>query len=346
MERRPLVEAIVLAAVAGEHVLVVGPPGTGKSEAARRVARVLGGSYFEYLLSRFSEPSELFGPVDLRALQEGRLETVVEGMLPEADVAFLDEVFSGSTAILNALLTLLNERVFRRGTTRLACPLKVCIGATNALPRDEALAAFADRFLVRVFVEPVADSLLEALLEGGGGEPPRLDARLPLGELSAAAAAVDLAPVRPLLAQALRALRGAGIDMSDRRAVRSQRLLAAAAALEGRKQAGPADLWALLLAIPEAEGQRAARELLTAELARADSASLAALAEDLSSGPLTRARRLGAQAESLLAASMPADRSWRLRVQGVLRDIDAAFGPGGAPPELGAMRSRLVTALA
>ena len=95
VERRTLVEAIVLAAVAGEHVLVVGPPGTAKSEAARRVARGLGGRYFEYLLGKFSEPSELFGPVDLRKLKEGVLETATEGMLPEAEIAFLDEVFAG-----------------------------------------------------------------------------------------------------------------------------------------------------------------------------------------------------------------------------------------------------------
>jgi MoxR-like ATPase len=167
VERRTLVEAILLAAVAREHALVIGPPGTAKSEAARRVAKGLGGRYFEYLLGRFSEPSELFGPTDLRKLKEGVLETATEGMLPEAEIAFLDEVFAGSTAILNSLLTLLNERVFRRGNTRLACPLRVCIGASNALPEDESLAAFADRFLVRCFLEPVSDALLEDLLAGG-----------------------------------------------------------------------------------------------------------------------------------------------------------------------------------
>jgi MoxR-like ATPase len=145
--REPLAELIVLAAVAQEHLLVVGPPGTGKSAVVRRVAQALGGRYFEYLLGRFTEPTELFGPVDLRKLREGTVETDVTGMLPEADVAFLDEVFLGSTAILNTLLGVLNERRFRRGHTQLDCPLRVCVGAANALPEDEALAAFADRFL-------------------------------------------------------------------------------------------------------------------------------------------------------------------------------------------------------
>ncbi|MFP2900849.1 AAA family ATPase, partial [Corallococcus sp. 4LFB] len=176
VEREAMVELVALSAVAGEHLLVVGPPGTAKSEAVRRTARGLGGSYFEYLLGRFTEPSEIFGPVDLRKLREGRVETETAGMLPEAEVAFLDEVFLGSTAILNTLLGLLNERTFRRGHTRIQCPLRVCVGASNALPEDDALAAFADRFLARIFVEPVPDPRLEELLEGGasrvGGRGP------------------------------------------------------------------------------------------------------------------------------------------------------------------------------
>src|SRR5204863_3653108 len=109
VEREAVVQLVGLCAVAGEHLLVIGPPGTAKSEAVRRVAKALGGKYFEYLLGRFTEPSEVFGPVDLRRLKEGVVETQTEGMLPEADIAFLDEVFLGSTAILNTLLGILNE---------------------------------------------------------------------------------------------------------------------------------------------------------------------------------------------------------------------------------------------
>src|SRR5262245_62135010 len=167
VEREALVELIALSAVAGEHLLVIGPPGTAKSEAVRRVARALGGKYFEYLLGRFTEPSEIFGPVDLRKLKEGIVETEISGMLPEAEIAFLDEVFLGSTAILNTLLGLFNERSFRRGHTRITVPLRVCVGATNALPEDESLAAFADRFLARIFLEPLPDPELEDLLAGG-----------------------------------------------------------------------------------------------------------------------------------------------------------------------------------
>src|SRR5882672_1376724 len=167
VDREPLVELVALSAVAREHLLVIGPPGTAKSVAVRRIAQATGGRYFDYLLGRFTEPNEIFGPVDLRKLREGTVETDVSGMLPEAEIAFLDEDFQGSTAILNTLLGVLNERTFRRGHTIVRCPLRVCAGASNALPVDDALAAFADRFLLRVFVQPVSDAQLEELLEGG-----------------------------------------------------------------------------------------------------------------------------------------------------------------------------------
>lgn len=341
VERRTVVEAIVLAAVAQEHVLLIGPPGTAKSEAARRVARGLGGRYFEYLLGKFSEPSELFGPTDLRKLKEGILETATEGMLPEAEVAFLDEVFAGSTAILNTLLGLLNERTFRRGGTQIACPLRVCIGASNTLPEGESLAAFADRFLVRCFVAPVSDSMLEDLLAGGrerveiqAGEMSELD------RLIALAKQVDLSQIQPLLAQALRRLRQENVALSDRRAVRSQNLIAAAAAISGRERAAKADLWPLVLAVPTEAQQAVARECLKSLLEGSDNDALHHLAEEVSAGPLVRARRLTeAGAEALRGPVDP------LRVEGVLRDIDAGFASELLPWDLAEMRIRLKAAL-
>ena len=341
VERRTVVEAIVLAAVAREHVLLIGPPGTAKSEAARRVAPGLGGRYFEYLVGKFSEPSELFGPTDLRKLKEGVLETATEGMLPEAEVAFLDEVFAGSTAILNSLLTLLNERTFRRGGTRIACPLRVCIGAANSLPEQDSLAAFADRFLVRSFVAPVSDSMLEELLSRGReqvkiqpGEMGQLD------RLIEAARRVDLSQVQPLLAEALRRLRRENVALSDRRAVRSQNLIAAAAAISGRERASRADLWPLVLAVPTEAEQAVARQALESLLDTSDSDALHHLAEAVSSGPSVRARRLSEEANQVL--NLPFDR---LRIEGVLRDIDASFAADSLPSDLGEMRVRLKAAL-
>ncbi|XVN18007.1 AAA family ATPase [Pseudomonas corrugata] len=248
--REQLAELIVLAAVAQEHILVVGPPGTAKSAVVRRVAQSMGGRYFEYLLGRFTEPSELFGTVDLKKLREGTVETDISGMLPEADIVFLDEVFLGSTAILNTLLGVLNERRFRRGHTQVQCPLRVCVAAANGLPDDESLAAFGDRFLLHLFVDAVPDNQLEAMLAGGWQSEqrpvPQLLGLTQLDTLGHALKDVDLSLVRPALAQAIRRLREAGIQLSDRRIVKSQRLIAAAALLRGHLQASEADLWPLL----------------------------------------------------------------------------------------------------
>ena len=305
VEREHVVELTALAAVAREHLLVLGPPGTAKSDAVRRASKALGGRHFEYLLGRFTEPSELFGPVDLKKLSEGSVQTRTDGMLPEAEVVFLDEVFLGSTAILNTLLGILNERVFRRGGTIVRCPLKVCVGAANALPEEPSLMAFADRFLLSTFVDPVPDPLLEELLERGASpeplseEPSALEAD-PVETLANAARAASMEAIRPDLALAIRSLRGAGVQLSDRRVVRTQRLIAAAAVLAGRGAPTRADLWPLVYAVGSIEGQALARDLLAELLAESESPSLPAAAEDASRGPLVRAARLREAAEGLL----------------------------------------------
>ncbi len=349
VDREVLVELVALAAVAGEHLLIIGPPGTAKSEAVRRIARRLGGTYFEYLLGRFTEPSEIFGPVSLTKLREGIVETETSGMLPEAEVAFLDEVFLGSTAILNTLLGILNERTFRRGHTRMTCPLRVCVGASNRLPEDEQLAAFADRFLLRSFVSPVGDSRIEELLEGawtlGASEPstPPAASIDQIDVLARAARACDMSGVRSVLAHALRTLRSAGVELSDRRAARLQRLIAAAAVLAGRTTPSEADLWPIVFAVPTEGMQRVARDALRDLLARAENAALPAAAAEGSLGPLARAARIVAEGTALLQRGDNGDemRFW-LELEAVAREIDAGFAPEALPPNLASLREQLV----
>jgi MoxR-like ATPase len=354
IERDALIEMIALAAVAGEHLLVIGSPGTAKSEAVRRVARATGGNYFEYLLGRFTEPSEIFGTVDLRKLKEGTVETDTMGMLPEAEIAFLDEVFQGSTAILNTLLGVLNERVFRRGHTRMSCPLRLCVGASNALPEDESLAAFADRFLVRAFVDPIADPLLEELLEGGWAlqqqEVTRIASIRDIDTLSQFARNAEMSRVRPVLAHAVRILRGAGITLSDRRVVKAQKLIAAAAVLAGRTKPDESDLWTLVYAVPTREQQSLARDSLRELLERTQNATLPAAAEEASLGRLARASRIIAAGQTLLALSSEnhneeARQIWKLKLEGIAREIDAGFAVEQMPEELANLRARIVTTL-
>jgi MoxR-like ATPase len=350
VDREALVELVVLAAVAQEHLLVIGPPGTAKSEAVRRAAQTLGGSYFEYLLGRFTEPNEIFGPVDLRRLREGVVETATAGMLPEADVAFLDEVFQGSTAILNTLLGLLNERMFRRGSTAMRVPLRLCVGAANHTPSDESLAAFSDRFLIRVFVEPVSDPLLEELLTSGWSLSSLEQPAATLADLDALALASrssDLEGVRPVLAHALRQLRMAGVALSDRRAVKAQRVVAAAGTLAGRTRPTAADLWPLIYVVPTGEQQSLARDILRELLAHSDNPTLPIAVEQASAGPAARARRLQEAAQRLLSTEPSEDdlAHWRLQLEGVAREIDAGFAAEKMPAELNEERQRIVAAL-
>jgi MoxR-like ATPase len=352
IERETLVELVALAAVAEEHVLIIGAPGTAKSEAVRRIAKGTGGNYFEYLLGRFTEPSEIFGPVDLRKLKEGIVETETSGMLPEAEIAFLDEIFLGSTAILNTLLGILNERIFRRGHTRMKCPLRVCVGASNALPTDESLAAFADRFLVRLFVEPIADPLLESLLEGGWDLAKKDFSHAAkiedIDNLSQIVSTIDLNKVRPQIAQAVRIMRSSGINISDRRAVKMQRLIASAAILDGRIIAQPSDLWTLIYAVPTHEQQSLARDSLHELLSETENKTLPFAAEDASLGALARATRLVNIANETLR-NRPLENknqaAWKLKIEGIAREIDAGFNAETMPPDLAEVRAKVVEIL-
>src|SRR5438874_9321753 len=163
IERDQEMDLVLTALLAREHVLLVGPPGCAKSLLLEAVMRWLGGRTFNCLLTRFTTPEELFGPVSVAGLKEDRYRRVTAGKLPEADGAFLDEVFKGSSAILNTLLRLLNERVFDPGDgAPLRCPLRPCGAASNDWPgppdHGAELQAVFDRFLLRKAVRPIASA--------------------------------------------------------------------------------------------------------------------------------------------------------------------------------------------
>ncbi len=161
VERESVIRLALLAVLAGENVILVGPPGTGKSLIARRIAASLDGGeggHFEYLLTKFSTPEEIFGPLSISELKADRFRRNTAGYLPSVKLAFLDEVFKASSSILNSLLTILNERRYHNGTEAMEVPLRALIGASNELPvgQDE-LNALYDRFLLRGFVDYVSD---------------------------------------------------------------------------------------------------------------------------------------------------------------------------------------------
>src|SRR5256885_13960996 len=118
-----VIRLLLIAVLAGEHAVLIGPPGTAKSALLRTFARMMQASYFEYLLTRFTEPNELFGPVDIAAFREGKYTRRIEGMLPTAEIVFLDEIFKSNSAILNSLLHVINERKFQNGPEVVQVPL-------------------------------------------------------------------------------------------------------------------------------------------------------------------------------------------------------------------------------
>jgi MoxR-like ATPase len=245
-----IIDLMGVALVAGENLFLLGPPGTAKSALVYELGRRLHGKTFEYLLTRFTEPNELFGPFDIRKLREGELVTNTEGMLPEASLVFLDELLNANSAILNSLLMVLNERVFRRGRETRALPVIVVFAASNRLPEDDALGALFDRFLLRVVCDNVGSDRLAEVLRAGWDLERRDGQQTPMDlqdvrKLNRAVACVDLAQVRPKLAELVVRLRHAGIEVSDRRAVKLQRLIAASALLCGRRDAMVSDLWVL-----------------------------------------------------------------------------------------------------
>ncbi len=230
---------------------------TAKSALVRRAAELLNAKFFKYLLTRYTEPSELFGPLDIRALEEGRYVRLTAGKLPDAQIAFLDEIFKANSAILNALNTLLQERILYDGFTELRVDLWTLFGASNEVPEDPEIQSVYDRFLLRHFVRPVQEDMWRNLLRASWelekqsslslkrDDGSRLISIDEIKKINEKLFEVDLSGVEGKLLRLFAALESRGIHLTDRRKGKSLKIVAANAVLSGRMHAVEEDLLAI-----------------------------------------------------------------------------------------------------
>ena len=260
LDKSEIVRMLLVTLVAGEHMLIVGPPGTAKSALVRHLSRLVDARYFEYLLTRFSEPNEIFGPVDIKAFREGTFVRRVEAMLPDAEIVFLDEIFKSNSAILNALLSILNERRFFTGSATIKVPLCSLYGATNEVPNDDALGAIFDRFLVRTMSDNLDSFHFHGLVERGlRAEAAALGPGLGNEDVEPLLTIVEVRRLQERLPQFMRfsedflarykglvfQIRSEGVTVSDRRVVKLLKLFAASALIDGRPAAHDGDFFVL-----------------------------------------------------------------------------------------------------
>lgn len=258
LERRDIIHGMILALVAKVHVVLLGPPGAGKSMLARDLCQRINGTFFEWLLTRMSTPEELFGPISLKALEQDSYRRVTSGKLPEAHLTFLDECFKASSSILNTLLGVMNERVFHNDGQPTSIPLQVMVGASNELPEDrEELGALWDRFLLRYVVDWLHDPMsFEAMLKGSSPSTVTTINLQDLAQAQTEAEQVDISPVLPMVMEMRSRIREMGIGISDRRWHEAMRIVQANAWLAGRARAQDEDLRALTAVLWDEPTQR------------------------------------------------------------------------------------------
>jgi MoxR-like ATPase len=245
LERDELIDGALVALLAAQHVLVIGPPGTAKSMLADEVCRRLSGArYFQWLLTRFTTPEELFGAVSLKALEDDDYRRLTTHKLPEAHVAFLDEVFKASSSILNTILTLMNERRFHNGREVAAVPLLTLFAASNELPEDDELLALHDRFLLRFVVDYLGEDF--RFLKLLQGRPAASRTTMPLAALEQARTEAASLPVPGEVLRGItdirRELRAKNIVVSDRRYAQAIGVLRAHAYLGGGSAVSEEDI--------------------------------------------------------------------------------------------------------
>ena len=279
VERQSEIRACMLALLARQNLVMLGVPGVGKSflvsEIARRITHGANGlANFSLLMTKFTTPEEVFGPVSVNGLKQDLYVRATANRLPEAHFTFLDEIFKSSSAILNALLTVLNERQYDNGGTRIDLPLVSVFGASNEMPEGEELNALWDRFQLRLMVQPVSaggrSKLIRMALQNKKQRVAPA-AFLGLAELEMLQYATELVDVPESVLKTYEKLltdaEKVGITISDRKSTQLLSLVQAHALIEGRQQAEDEDLAVLEAALWNTPEQQADVKKLVSKLA-------------------------------------------------------------------------------
>ena len=258
LERKEVIHGLLIGLLTKQHILLLGPPGTAKSMIANDLCSRIGGQYFQWLLSRTSTPEELFGPISLKALENDSYSRVTKNKLPEANVAFIDEIFKCNSAVLNTMLSVLNERVFFNDGAPMNVPLEMAVGASNELPEDrEELGALWDRFLLRYVVGYIRDPRnFEKLLAMGASTNTKTEiTEQELQQARVEVEAVDITRIIPKIQELRQKIGELNIPVSDRRWRQALSLIKAQTWLAGKKQASDEDLEILTAALWVEQGQ-------------------------------------------------------------------------------------------
>jgi MoxR-like ATPase len=253
IEREEVVRLMLIALLSREHLALIGPPGTAKSmlitELARRVGDPSGKGLrcFVYLLTKFTAPEELFGPISISGLKVDDYRRVTDRKLADVEFAFLDEIFKASSAILNYMLRLMNEREFENGRQTVKAPLISVFGASNELPQEAELEALFDRFLLRMTVGYVSEGgftrLQQLLANHQARQAPQTITQAELIDLQQSVEKIPIpGSIIDMIAQLRRELGAKSIHISDRRWGKTHRILRANAVLDGRTQIEEDDL--------------------------------------------------------------------------------------------------------